>query len=52
VFLGVNVDPREFAALQRLARRMNVPMTELVRAWLRSLDTYSEAPVRPPKKER
>ena len=52
VFLGVNVDPREFAALQLLARQMNVPMTEIIRSYLRSLETYSSAPVKPPKKER
>jgi hypothetical protein len=49
VFLGANVDPREFAALQRLAQRMNMTMTELLRAWLRNLETYSETPLEPSK---
>lgn len=51
VFLGANVDPREFAALQKLATRMNVSMTEIIRGWLRSLETYEEnPPAKAPKK--
>jgi hypothetical protein len=46
VVLAARVSEVEFKALEELAARYQVTMTELLRQWLRTLDTYHPAPLR------
>jgi hypothetical protein len=47
VVLAARVSEAEFEALEELAARDQVTMTELIRQWLRSLSTYHPASSRP-----
>jgi hypothetical protein len=51
VQLSLRVTRLEFDALQRMADRYGLTLTEVVREWLRGLDTYEPNPprARPPK---
>lgn len=46
VVLAARVSEAEFTALENLAARYQVTMTELLRQWLRTLKTYHPAPLK------
>ena len=46
VVLAARVSEAEFTALENLAARYQVTMTELLRQWLRTLKIYHPAPLR------
>lgn len=46
VVLAARVSEAEFEALKDLGARHQVTMTELLRQWLRTLDTYHPAPLK------
>ena len=47
VILAARVSEAEFRALEELAARDQVTMTEILRQWLRSLPTYRPTPIKP-----
>jgi hypothetical protein len=49
---SARISEAEFRALEELAARDQITMTEIFRNWLRTLPTYQPAPVKLPKKER
>jgi hypothetical protein len=49
VQLSLRITPLEMAALQREAERFGLTVTEVIRSWIRTLQSYEPHPPKPPQ---